>query len=140
MFAFELRWAERIFDAVFPAGVEGGLAKGARDFPLRGLLVDVSRCAPRDFVFGLRAGIWLVTLAGPLLVGRLRRFGALSIDERAAVLQAMTESRFYLVREIPMLLKMVAGLGYAAFPEVQRAAGLETVDATPPAWAEEARR
>ena len=135
MFAFERRWLLRIFDAIYPANAAGGLRLGAADVPLEGLLLDLQRSAPFDFMLGLRASAWVVTLFGPLLIGRPRPFGALSRDARAEVLEGLAHHRLYLVRELPMLLKMVASLGYVGVPEVQRALGLATVDGTPPAWA-----
>ena len=93
-----------------------------------------ARCG-KDFMLGVRAAAWVVTLFGPLLIGRLRRFGSLLPNERADVLEGLAHHRLYLVRELPMLLKMVASLGYVGVPEVQRAIGLAVVDDTPPAWA-----
>ncbi|MCB9661068.1 MAG: hypothetical protein R3B40_23910 [Polyangiales bacterium] len=135
MFAFERRWLLRIFDAIYPANAPGGLRLGAADVPLEGLLADLRRHAPFDFMLGVRAAAWVVTLFGPLLIGRLRRFGSLLPNERADVLEGLAHHRLYLVRELPMLLKMVASLGYVGVPEVQRAIGLAVVDDTPPAWA-----
>lgn len=135
MFRFERRWLLRIFDAIYPAGTEGGLRVGARDVPLEGLLEDMSKRAPFDFVLGLRAAAWVVTLFGPLLAGRPRTFAGLSVAERADVLESLSHSRLYLLREIPMLLKMVASLGYLGVPSVQQELGLPNVDSTPPEWA-----
>lgn len=135
MFRFERRWLLRIFDAIYPAGTEGGLRLGASDVPIEGLLEDMVKRAPFDFVLGLRAGAWVVTLFGPLLTGRLRTFAGLTVAERADVLTSLAHSRLYLLREIPMLLKMVASLGYLGVPSVQRALGLPSVDAEPPEWA-----
>lgn len=135
MFRFERRWLLRIFDAVYPGGTEGGLRLGAKDVPIGGLLDDMVKRAPFDFVLGLRAAAWVVTLFGPLLAGRLRTFAGLSVTERGEVLESLAHSRLYLLREIPMLLKMVASLGYLGVPSVQRELGLPNVDGEPPAWA-----
>jgi len=135
MFRFERRWLLRIFDAIYPAGTVDGLRLGASDVPLEGLLEDMVKRAPFDFVLGLRAGAWVVTLFGPLLAGRLRSFAGLSVTERGEVLESLAHSRLYLLREIPMLLKMVASLGYLGVPSVQRELGLPSVDADPPEWA-----
>ena len=135
MFRFERRWLLRIFDAIYPAGTVDGLRLGASDVPLEGLLEDMVKRAPFDFVLGLRAGAWVVTLFGPLLAGRLRSFAGLSVTERGEVLESLAHSRLYLLREIPMLMKMVASLGYLGVPSVQRELGLPSVDADPPEWA-----
>ena len=134
MFRFETRWLLRIFDAIFPPAVPGGPTLGAADVPLDGLLVDIRASAPADFTLGVRAAAWVVTLFGPLLVGKLTRFSKLEREERAQVLEGLAGSRWYLLREIPMLLKMVASLGYAGAPDVQRQLGLPEVDAEAPAW------
>ena len=135
MLAFERRWLLRIFDAVYPRQTPGGPASGAADVPLEGLITDLGSHAPFDFMLGLRAATWVVTLFGPLLVGRLRRFGSLPVSERGEVLEGLAHSRLYLLREIPMLLKMVASLGYVGMPDVQRELGLSVVDSQPPSWA-----
>ena len=77
----------------------------------------------------------MVTLFGPLLAGRLRSFAGLSVTERGEVLESLAHSRLYLLREIPMLLKMVASLGYLGVPQVQRELGVPSVDREPPEWA-----
>ncbi|MBK6809110.1 MAG: hypothetical protein IPI43_00230 [Sandaracinaceae bacterium] len=135
MFRFERRWLLRIFDAIYPGGTAEGLRLGAADVPIEGLLEDIAKRAPFDFVLGLRAGAWVVTLFGPLLTGRFRRFAGLSVPERGEVLEALAHSRLYLLREIPMLLKMVASLGYLGVPQVQRELGVPSVDREPPEWA-----
>ena len=139
LLSFEKRWLLRICDAVLPADGHPTLAIGARDVPLGGLVDDLYRSAPTHFLLGLRLATWVVTCLGPALTGRLRTFGGLSSDDRAAVLAELAESRIYVLREIPMLLKMVACLGWGGVPEVQRRVGLPVVDAEPPQWTRGAR-
>ena len=135
MLAFERRWLLRIFDAVYPGQTPDGPGLGAADVPLEGLIAELEQHAPFDFMVGVRAATWVVTLLGPPLVGRAARFGALTVEQRGAVLEELAHSRLYVLREIPMLLKMVASLGYVGMPEVQRELGLAAVDSQPPSWA-----
>ena len=137
MTALEKRWLLRILDAILPAGADPRLP-GARELPLRGLIDDLDAAAPWTMRFALRAATWIVTWLGPALTGRPRTFGMLDVAERGRVLDELSRSRVYLIRELPLLLKMVGCLGYAALPRVQRAVGLTSVDAEPPAWAREA--
>lgn len=134
MFTFEKRWLLRIADAILPAGAHQRLP-GAREVPLGGLVDDLNRFAPWTLCLAVRAATWIVTWFGPVITGRARLFGGLSVPERGRVLEELSRSRVYLIRELPVLLKMVSCLGYGGLPSVQRAVGLTSVDAHPPAWA-----
>lgn len=139
LLAFEKRWLLRICDAVLPTASHRDLEIGANTLPLAGFLDDLYRSAPTQFLLGVRLATWVVTCLGPALTGRFRTFGALSREERATVLATLAESRLYVLREIPMLLKMIACLGWGGAPAVQTRIGLPVVDSTPPPWMRDQR-
>ena len=123
------------FDAVIPPGIDARVPLGARDVPLDRFLDDLVEHAPLHFVAGLRGASWLLVLAPLFVLGTLRGFPSLDSAERLRILERLRESSLYLIREIPLLLKTVACLGYCGLPEVQRGLGILPIDATPPEWA-----
>jgi hypothetical protein len=132
LLAFERRWMATLFDAIIPAGAHEGLALGARDVPHANLVGELCRYAPGQFLLGLRAAVWLAYLS-PLL-SALRTFGGLDPARRVRHLERLADSRLYVLREVPMLLKMVACLAYGALPEVQSRIGLPPASEGPPDW------
>ena len=58
----------------------------------------------------LRFAVWLVSWAGPLFVGQLPTFRRLTHDQRDQVLVRMGSSDNFVIREMVVLLKLVAGL------------------------------
>jgi hypothetical protein len=131
--SFERRWLLAVLAAILPAGAHPRLSLGARDLPLGRFVDDLLLRAPLLAVIGLRASLWVVTLA-PLARGRLRLFPALAPDEQIALLDALSRSPVHLLREVPVLLKTLACLGYCGMPEVQRQVGITPVAAAPPPW------
>ena len=121
---FERRWLEAIFGTILPDGDPSGLP-GAAQVEWKPFLDDFASAAPARMLLGLRAALWFTVLLAPLLMlWRVRTFARLGGAERLRVLRALRESRFYLVRELPVLLKSVACLGYCRLPAVQRKVGL----------------
>src|SRR5690606_9983814 len=108
-----------------------------RDLPLDRFLVDLGQRAPARVLLGLRLVLWLVWLGPWPVIGRPRTFGGLTEAQRLEVLERLARSRFYVLREAPILLKTVACLGYCGHPDVHAAIGIRSRDATPPAWAVE---
>ncbi len=131
----EVRSLLAVFDAILPAGADERLPFGASDVPLDAFLHELEATAPGQFLWGLRACAWLVHVSPPFVLGRLATFASLSVEERQRLLDRMAESPLYLVREMPLLFKTVACLGFCGLPEVQRRVGFTLTDAEAPPWA-----
>jgi hypothetical protein len=131
LFAFERRWLLAAFEAVLPSGAHDRLVLGAAEVDMDAFLVDLGARAPGRFLLGLRAAAWLIVLATPLALRRPCRFVAQPVAARERVLRWFAARRSYLLRELPMLVKMVACLGYADRPEVQRLVGYPEALLTP---------
>lgn len=84
---------------------------------------DFRRTAPASMVLGFRAALWTASWLSPLLIGALPPLSRLSTEDRARALSAMGGSRFYLLRQLTLVLKAVCGFCYGAHPEVRRAIG-----------------
>lgn len=131
---FERRWLLAVLDAILPSGAHPRLTLGARDLPMERFVEDLLLRAPASAGLALRACLWVVTLS-PLAHGRLRLFGSLSLEERVSILAALERSRLHLLREVPVLLKTLACLGYCGVPAVQRQVGIQPLPDAPPRWA-----
>jgi hypothetical protein len=136
MFRFERRWMVRVFEAMLPAGVDPRLGLGAAQVPMGRFVDDMLARAPLQSVMGLRAGVWILMLAPLLVLRRVRTFVGLAAAERQVVLDRVTRSNIYLVRESAHFLKIVACLGFCGLTPVQQQLGIYPVDKSPPPWAQ----
>lgn len=131
LFSFERRWLRALCEAMLPGGVRQDLP-GAGDVPLERFFDEFTATVPLQAALGVRAFTWLLTFAP--VPWKLRTFGGLRPADQLRLLEGMETSRFYAVREIPGLLKLVACLAWASQPDVQRALGVPHPDANPPDW------
>lgn len=134
LFGFEKRWLLRIFDAILPSGSDERLPVGAADLPMDRFADEVMVVAPSRVAFGVRGAIWLITFVGPFLAGRLGWFPMMNVDSRSDVLERLHHHRLYLVRELPMLFKMLVTLAYGGAPIVMESVGVPVIDDDPPSW------
>jgi hypothetical protein len=132
LLSFERRWLRAICEAMLPSGVRQDLP-GAADVPVERFFDEFTTTVPFDAAIGVRAFTWLLTFAP--VFWKLRTFGSLRPADQVRMLEAMEGSRFYVVREIPGLIKLVACLAWASQPPVQRALGVPRPDDRPPPWA-----
>src|ERR1041384_1600454 len=133
--SFEKRWLLVIFETVVPSGANERMPLGARDAPMDRFIDDLLAHAPLHFCLGLRACIWILTLSPIFVLGRLGTFASLDSGERLQLLRRFSASPNYVLREMPLLFKTVACLGFCGLPDVQSRLGIHPVDATPPEWA-----
>jgi hypothetical protein len=132
---FERRWLLLIFEAILPGSDDPRFPQGAIELGAARYTDSLLRTAPSDFVLGLRLCTWLIMFAPPLLLRRCCTFAGLTAAERAELLERLTRSELYLLRELPMLFKTALCLGVCGLPEVQRRIGIQPVDASAPDWA-----
>jgi hypothetical protein len=133
--SFEKRWLLVIFETVVPSGADERFPVGTRDAPMDRFVDDLVANAPLHFCLGLRACIWILTLSPIFVLGRLETFASLGMPERLALLRRFSASPNYVLREMPLLFKTIACLGFCGLPDVQSRLGIHPVDATPPEWA-----
>jgi len=135
LLGFERRWLCAIFATMLPSGAEPRLPLGADDVDSGAYVDDLMRIAPRHFSLGLRACTWLVQLMPLFVLGRLSSFMGLPSELRTELFERMCRSDKYLIRELPMLFKTAACLGYCGLPQVQAQVGIAPRDAEPARWA-----
>lgn len=103
-----------------PEGLPGAFESGFEDFE-RGFTAD----APATMRLGWRAALFLAAWVAPLLIRRLPPLERLPAEDREAALEAMGKSRFYLIRQVFLLLKAVTSFGYGSTGAVRRAVGYD---------------
>ena len=126
LFGFERDWLVAVLTDVVP---------GSEGVPLRRFVDDLLGHAPLEFVFGLRACLWLLVCSPPFTVRRFRSYFGLEREQRLAVHARLKHSPFYVLRELPLLFKMVGCLGYLGLPDVQERLGISPRDEEPAEWA-----
>ena len=130
MTAFERRWARVALASFAPEGSDR--ADGAQGLVPRPGEVDyleafetMRRGGTRLSAFGLRLAVWIATFA-PIFLGRgLCTLGSLPADARPGVLSALLSSRRFVVRELVLLLKIVAAMALLGTPSVRRRSGYD---------------
>lgn len=112
-----------VWEALLPAGAHPDLPGiSLREFER--FLKEFRARAPTPLRLALRAALWTAVWVAPLLCGRLRPFLFMTVEERGLALAAMGRSRFYLIRQMLLVLKLVAGLHYGADPRVRKILGI----------------
>ncbi len=107
MTRLERRWAVTAMQAFAPPGDEG-LVPEPGEVDWGGTLDEMLAIGTRLSAFGVRLAVWLATFAPWWVLRRPRTLAGLDIQTRARVLTGLLESRVYLVRELMLLLKIVA--------------------------------
>ena len=130
----ERRWLLAIWDAILSGDESDAEPLDVRAAGLEGYHADLVRSTPWDIGLGLRATTWLLMLAPLVTLKRPAWFAALDRPTRARVLERLSASRWFLLRELPELHKLIATMGYCALPEVQRAVGVPCPEAGRPSW------
>ncbi|MCC7538708.1 MAG: hypothetical protein IT379_20955 [Deltaproteobacteria bacterium] len=105
----ERRWLDELLAAIVP-GAPG--APAMRDLDLADFHARLDEVAPLPLRVLLRAGVWGLELAPPLVVGRLRTFSQLDATERDAFVRAAARHRAYPIRQLVETLKLLACFAY----------------------------
>lgn len=111
--SWERRWRDALLEAMIPGG--HGLPP-LTSLELGGFWREYQATAPPLVRFGLRASVWLLTW---LPLGKLRPFHRLPAAARDRWLNRAARSRFYLLRQLVMTVKMIACLAYLTDGDVR---------------------
>jgi hypothetical protein len=126
---FEHRWLMSLLEVIVPSGTNDRLPLGARDVPVEQFLDDAYTATPLDFKLGFRVCLWVVMFSPLFLLRRFKLAAGLTREERLALLERFAASDIYLVREMPVMFKVVLGFAYCRVPAVQRALGVKPLRA-----------
>ena len=106
MTRLELFWASLVLPSF--AGTEHGFRVQERDVDYLDGLARFMRAAGTKARLGVRLAFLLAVTAPLWLGGRLRGFASLSRVERSELLNRMSSHSIFLVRELSLLLKLIA--------------------------------
>ena len=118
--AIERRWVHEVFDTMYPAGADPRVPLGVRDCDVDGYLDEIQRVWPAFSLIGFRATVIVIALSSIVLLGTWRTFHRLTSDERIRVLEKLYASRFYVVRQLVILIKASAGIVYGSTAGVRK--------------------
>jgi hypothetical protein len=125
MLSFERKWAERVLEAFAPPGPNDRFAPSPGQVQYGASLLAMNRASNRFASVGMRLAVWAVFFAPVWLFGRLATFASLDIEQRAEILDRMLAHRFYLVREMVLLLKLAACMAIFALPDLRARSGYD---------------
>lgn len=108
---------------LLPAHAHPALPYGAFDAGFDDFHADFARTAAPRLRFGFRLGLQAATWLAPLLIGHLPPLARLRPAERERALDAMARSRYPLLRDLVIALKLVVSLSYGADARVRRCIG-----------------
>ena len=111
-----------VIDALLPPGgdLPGALESGFEQFEER-----FRAEAPAPMRLGWLAALFVASWLSPLLIRRLPPLDRLEPQAREDALVALSKSRFYLLRQVMLLLRAVVGFGYGGTRAVRRAVGYD---------------
>jgi len=119
----EQRWRDCLLAAVLPSEPATG-RPGLGDLDPGDFWDRVRQVAPPLVLLGIRAAVWVLTWSPPLLLGRLRTFGGLSPEQQDALLVRAASSRWYPLRQLVDLLKLMACFAYFRHRAVREPLGV----------------
>lgn len=131
MTQWEKRWALSVFEAIYPSGTEQ-FPIGAKEVPMARFIEDFFKHTSFQSRWGLRLALIVFQILPFLFIKRFHLFHRLSSTEKQEYLERWYHHRFYLFRQVALLFKMVASLGFCGFPEVQDAIGYVKPNREPP--------
>ena len=112
-----------VFETLLPASAHPKLPLGVLDTRFDAFSDAFARDATPLIRNALRLAVFTATWIAPMLVGRRPPLARLSLDERERALEAMAASSNGLLRQLVVLLKLVAALCYGGDPRVREAIG-----------------
>ncbi len=112
-----------ILDTLLPSNVHPSLHLGIIDAGFQSFYPDFKRVANRPLRFGFQVAIFTAIWISPLLIYHFPPVTLYSRETRERALAAMETSRFYVMRQLISILKVVVSLCYGANREVRDAIG-----------------
>ncbi len=120
-----------ILHTLLPSQSHAVLPYGIDEIGFEHFYAELMRTATTRLKIVFRLAVWCALWISPLLIGRAPPLTRYEDATRARALAAMAQSRFYLVRQMLLVLKLVVGLCYGADPSVRAALNYPVATATP---------
>ena len=139
MTRLEQTWATDVL-AAFAGSESGGLCPRAGEVDYYRTFQRMQRRSTKIAALGLRAALWLVSLAPLWCLGRLATFSLLSLRERTELLAQLLRHRSFAVRELTMLLKLTAAMALFTSNSLRARSGYDDVQFIAPSETTEPKR
>ncbi len=114
----ERRWRRALCAAMIPESPDGALP-GTDKVDTEEFWNQYEHAAPDLLRLGFRASVWAITFAPLPLLGKAKLFAALSREDQDRVLGTLSHSRFYLVRQLPLTIKLLSCFAYLRDEDVR---------------------
>ncbi len=118
----ELRWRETLCAAMIPASEQGSLP-GSGDVDTEDFWKEYEEAAPQLLRVGLRSSVWALTFCPVVYLRTIKRFEQLTDIERDTVLRKMSQSQLYLIRQLPLTIKLMTCFAYLRDDDVRAQVG-----------------
>jgi hypothetical protein len=122
MLAIEKRWA-RVVLSSFAGSSEGFVPDDDVDYVDAALMF--TGAGSEKAALGLRVAVLMVITAPLWAWGRLRRLSSLPAEERSRLMDELLRHRFFFVREMCLLLKLVCCMAIFRSAEARARSGYE---------------
>ncbi len=116
----ERRFAHTIFDTIFPAGAHPDLPDGIVDVGLDWYLDDLPKHFPPMSFLVFRLALVFVALTPLFTVGRPRTIHGLDPEARLVHIGRLHHARWYLVRQMVVMIKALGSIHYFSQHAVRR--------------------
>lgn len=113
-----------VLDTLLPSGSDPKMPLGLLETDFDGFYAGFQKNASPSMRFGFRTALLACIWVAPLLIGRLPPITRLKRPTRERALEAMGKSRFYLLRQLMLVLKAVACFCYGADRRVRDSIGM----------------
>src|SRR5258706_15015055 len=117
------RRSRLVLDTLLPAQTHPGLQRGLFEAGFDQFYLEFENSASPSLRWGFRAALFVATWLAPLLIGRLPPLSRLDRSARERALLALETSRFYLLRQMLLLLKTTVCFCYGADEAVRDTVG-----------------
>jgi hypothetical protein len=119
MTRLEEGWALAALEGFSPPGEAPAAPRAGDEVDYLGTLRAMASASTALGRLGLRLAVWLLATAPLWTLGRLTLLPSLPVAERGALLDRLLQHRRYAVRELCLLLKVVASMALLAPRPVQ---------------------
>ena len=114
---WERRWRDALCAAMVPAATS--TLPGLDSVDTAEFWREYERHAPELLRLGFRASVWALSLAPAVVLGKPTTFARLTTEDRDRLLEEVSASRFYLVRQLPMTVKLLSCFAYLRDDDVR---------------------
>src|SRR4051812_10768476 len=112
-----------VLETLLPAQTHPVLRRGLMEAGFEQFYIEFQHSASRSLRLGFQAALFVATWLAPLLIGRLPPITRLDPPTHERALLALETSRFYLLRQMMLMLKTTVCFCYGADRQVRDAVG-----------------